>query len=114
MIATPSASNNEGQTDTSFAAPDNSDHPHDDHGLTALVDQLEEAAQPIFGGWIDLIKKELKKSVDAGEDLAAFAQRLLTLYPEFALTPFADVLGQAMLAADAKGRADVLEESADE
>ncbi|MBI0141214.1 DUF935 family protein [Bartonella sp. W8125] len=114
MIATPIASNNEGQTDTSFAAPDNSDHPHDDHGLTALVDQLEEAAQPIFTGWIDLIKKELKKSVDAGEDLAAFAQRLLTLYPEFALTPFADVLGQAMLAADAKGRADLLEESADE
>ena len=101
----------------SFAAPDSDDNDagHDkDHDISTLVDQLDQSMQPIFGGWIDLIKKELKKSVDAGEDLAAFAQRLLTLYPEFALTPFADVLGQAMLAADAKGRADVLEESADE
>ena len=92
----------------SFAAP--IEH-GDDHGLSALIDQVDQSMQPIFSDWVDLIKKELKKSIDGGEDLQTFSEKILTLYPELELTPFADTLASAMMVADGKGFADVLDES---
>lgn len=94
-------------TKDSFAAPVSNDENHD---ISALIDDLDDTMQPVFSGWIETIKKEMKKSIDQGESLADFAEKILALYPELTLTPFADTLSSALAAAEAKGRSDVLED----
>lgn len=92
----------------SFSEPAEHD---EDHGLSALVNQVDDTIQPMLGDWIAILKAELKKSVDRGDSLEKFSERILAVYPELELTPFADTLASAMMVARAKGQADVLEES---
>lgn len=105
MISLPARHDN--QEIKNFAAPLEHDEIHD---ISELIDDLDDTMQPVFSGWIETIKKEMKKSIDQGESLADFAEQILALYPELTLTPFADTLSSALAAAEAKGQSDVLED----
>lgn len=97
-------------TQDSFAAPLNNASLDENHDISKLIDDLDDTMQPVFSCWIETIKKEMKKSIEQGESLADFAEKILALYPDIALTPFADTLASALAAAEAKGQSDVLED----
>jgi phage gp29-like protein len=68
---------------------------------TARLGQVASAA---IDGWVARLRQELDAAIAAGADLATFAERLLTLYPELPDGDLAALLGEALTAADLAGR----------
>jgi len=68
------------------------------------TERLGLAASAAIDGWVTHIRQELDASLDAGHDLATFAGRLLTMYPDLPPGDLAALLGEAMTAADLAGR----------
>ncbi|MFG1409500.1 DUF935 family protein [Xanthobacter sp. VTT E-85241] len=85
-----------------------------DHGVPDLVDQLEDAAQPVLDEWLAQIRAELGASVAAGETPAQFQARMLTLYPGLETDNLAEALAQGIALADLTGRADIMDEAGEE
>lgn len=78
-----------------------------DRGVSAIVDQVEDATQPVIEGWLDRVRSALRDAVLRGDSLTGFRDRLLTLYPDLAVTPLARILGDAHAVAELTGRSDV-------
>jgi hypothetical protein len=62
--------------------------------------------------WVDRIRGELDDAVAAGEDLAQFGERLLTLEPSLTIDPLGNVIADAFTVGELSGRADVVDELA--
>ena len=83
-----------------------------DHGIPALAGQVAAIAQPALDGWLDIVRAELDRAVETGEDLSAFSDRLLEIYPGLSLDHLGQVLGDALTVAELTGYSDVKEETA--
>lgn len=64
-----------------------------------LIERLGREADPLLDALLDPVRAALAEA----EDLMDFRDRLLTLYPELDARAFADLMGQALAAADAAG-----------
>jgi len=82
-----------------FAAPD-----AHEHGLTDILDQIEDVAQPVVDGWLEMIKSRLLAAQRQGKTLAQMREDLLSLYPELETLPFGEILGNAQAVAELMGR----------
>ncbi|UXN07525.1 DUF935 domain-containing protein [Bartonella sp. HY761] len=94
----------------SFSSIEHKDQSHDqshDHGINAIVDQIEDMAQPVIDGWLNLISDMLKDAAQNGDSLDDVADKLLILYPELETTPLIDLLGYGQAVAELTGRADL-------
>jgi len=83
-----------------------------DHGMTDLAEQLGSLAEPAMAAWIDRIRGELDDAAAAGEDLAQFSARLLTLEPSLTIDPLANIIADAFTVGELTGRADVQDDLA--
>ena len=72
-------------------------------GISAAVDPMVERlgreADPLLEALLDPVRAALAEA----EDLMDFRDRLLNLYPELDAKAFAELMGQALAAADAAG-----------
>lgn len=65
-----------------------------------LLERLGEEAEPLINGMLDPVRAALEES----GDLMDFRERLLTLYPEIDGKAFANLMGEALAAAEAMGQ----------
>ncbi|KAA6404480.1 DUF935 domain-containing protein [Candidatus Tokpelaia sp.] len=91
-----------------FSAPVPAEH---DHGLQAILDQIEDASQPVIDGWLQMIKSRLKQAQAAGKTLEEMRVDLLTLYPELDTMPLGEILTDAQAVGELMGRDDVHEDT---
>ena len=66
--------------------------------------RLAQAANATIDRWVDTLRAELDQALAAGQDLDAFAQRLLTLYPDLPDGDLASLMAEALAAAELAGR----------
>lgn len=66
--------------------------------------RLGQAAAATIDRWVGEIRAELDRTLDDGQDLDAFAQRLLTLYPDLPDGDLTSLMAEAMAAAELAGR----------
>lgn len=67
-------------------------------------ERLGKAAAMAIDGWVARLRQELDSAMEAGDDLAAFAQRLLTLYPDLPDGDLTALMAEALAAAELAGR----------
>lgn len=70
-----------------------------------IAEQLESVTNAAGTGMIDTIRAELDAAIRAGEDFAAFSDRIAGLYPVMDTAELAEALEGAVLAANLSGRA---------
>ena len=70
-----------------------------------IAEQLESVTNAAGTGMINMIRAELDASIRAGEDFAAFSDRIAGLYPVMDTAELAEALEGAVLAANLSGRA---------
>jgi len=88
---------------TAMAAPD---------WAESQVAALGRAAAPVLDDWLARVRRDLDAYITAGRTPADFAAHLLTLYPELPGDDLADIMGEALAAADLAGRYAVTAEDA--
>ncbi len=66
--------------------------------------RLGQAAAATIDRWVGEIRAELDRALDDGQDLDAFAQRLLTLYPDLPDGDLTSLMAEALAAAELAGR----------
>jgi phage gp29-like protein len=66
--------------------------------------RLGHAAAATIDRWVGEIRAELDRALDDGQDLDAFAQRLLTLYPDLPDGDLTSLMAEALAAAELAGR----------
>ncbi len=84
---------------TDFAEPEKD-------GIDRYTEQLTERTRGIVDGWMEKVKVAIASS----DSFASCQQRIIDLYPDLDTASFADVMGQALIASEAAGRWEVLEE----
>ena len=70
-----------------------------------IAEQLESVTNAAGTGMINMIRAELDAAIRAGEDFAAFSDRIAQLYPVMDTAELAEALEGAVLAANLSGRA---------
>ena len=70
-----------------------------------IAEQLESVTNAAGTGMINMIRAELDAAIRAGEDFAAFSDRISRLYPVMDTAELAEALEGAVLAANLSGRA---------
>ena len=70
-----------------------------------IAEQLESVTNAAGTGMINMIRAELDAAIRAGEDFAAFSDRIAGLYPVMDTAELAEALEGAVLAANLSGRA---------
>lgn len=70
-----------------------------------ITEQLESVTNAAGTGMINMIRAELDTAIRAGEDFAAFSDRIAGLYPVMDTAELAEALEGAVLAANLSGRA---------
>ena len=70
-----------------------------------IAEQLESVTNAAGTGMITMIRAELDAAIRAGEDFAAFSDRIAQLYPVMDTAELAEALEGAVLAANLSGRA---------
>lgn len=70
-----------------------------------IAEQLESVTNAAGTGMINMIRAELDAAIRAGEDFAAFSDRIARLYPVMDTAELAEALEGAVLAANLSGRA---------
>lgn len=70
-----------------------------------ITEQLESVTNAAGTGMINMIRAELDAAIRAGEDFAAFSDRIAGLYPVMDTAELAEALEGAVLAANLSGRA---------
>ena len=70
-----------------------------------IAGQLESVTNAAGTGMINMIRAELDAAIRAGEDFAAFSDRIAGLYPVMETAELAEALEGAVLAANLSGRA---------
>lgn len=70
-----------------------------------IAEQLESVTNAAGTGMINMIRAELGAAIRAGEDFAAFSDRIFGLYPVMDTAELAEALEGAVLAANLSGRA---------
>ena len=70
-----------------------------------ITEQLESVTNAAGTGMINMIRAELDAAIRAGEDFAAFSDRIARLYPVMDTAELAEALEGAVLAANLSGRA---------
>lgn len=66
--------------------------------------RLGQAAAATIDRWVGEIRAELDRALDDGHDLDAFAQRLLSLYPDLPDGDLTSLMAEALAAAELAGR----------
>lgn len=66
--------------------------------------RLGQAAAATIDRWVGEIRAELDRALDDGQDLDAFAQRLLSLYPDLPDGDLTSLMAEALAAAELAGR----------
>lgn len=66
--------------------------------------RLAQAANATLDRWVDVLRAELDQALAAGQDLDAFAQRLLSLYPDLPDGDLTSLMAEALAAAELAGR----------
>ena len=66
--------------------------------------RLGQAAAATIDRWVGEIRAELDRTMDDGQDLDAFAKRLLTLYPELPDGDLTSLMAEALAAAELAGQ----------
>ena len=100
-----------------LAAPDQLRDPT--HMIDAAPDWAESqvaalgrAAAPVLDDWLARVRRDLDAYITAGRPPADFAAHLLTLYPALPGDDLANIMGEALAAADLAGRYAVTVEDA--
>lgn len=76
------------------------------------VAALGRAAAPVLDDWLARVRRDLDAYITAGRTPADFAAHLLTLYPALPGDDLANIMGEALAAADLAGRYAVTVEDA--
>lgn len=79
----------------------------DRDGIDEYVDQLKEVTSPILDDWLGLVRNAIATSTDFEEA----QQKILELYPQMDTQGFSEAMGQAMIASEAAGRWEVMNEA---
>lgn len=75
--------------------------------LDEVLDRVTQAADQHVENWLQHVLDEMDTAIAAGEDLAVFAERMLSLYGELDPRELAAVIGKALVIANVGGRAEV-------
>ena len=68
------------------------------------VAALGRAAAPVLDDWLARVRRDLEAYIGAGRTPADFAAHLLTLYPDLPGDDLANIMGEALAAAELAGR----------
>ena len=103
--------------ETPDAAPATADHREAPAAATpdwaeTQVAALGRAAAPVLDDWLARVRRDLDAYISAGRTPADFAAHLLTLYPALPGDDLANIMGEALAAADLAGRYAVTAEDA--
>ncbi|BAZ39430.1 hypothetical protein NIES4101_53830 [Calothrix sp. NIES-4101] len=82
----------------------------DKDGIDSYTEQLQKQTAPIFADWMSLVRNAIATSSNFEEA----QQKILESYPQMDTQGFAEAMGQAMIASEAAGRWEILQESPNE
>ncbi|MBK8638041.1 MAG: DUF935 family protein [Chromatiaceae bacterium] len=107
----------EGADEPADETPDAADHREAVPAATpdwaeTQVAALGRAAAPVLDDWLARVRRDLDAYISAGRTPADFAAHLLTLYPALPGDDLANIMGEALAAADLAGRYAVTVEDA--